>query len=186
MLFRRRNEAAVWERVRVWLWPRVSWRRSGRYFAKRTLRLTGTPYSVAVGTAVGAGVSCTPFVGFHFLLAFAIAWALRGNLVAGAIGTGLGNPFTFPFLWAASYEIGLLVLGRVESDAPDGLAQDLAEKSWGQLWPVIEPMTVGAVPLGMAIGCIVFGLVYKAVSAYQAARRTRFAGRRAVTEAASQ
>jgi uncharacterized protein (DUF2062 family) len=184
MLFRRRNEASALERLRIWVWPRVSWRRSGLYYVKRTLRLAGTPYAIAMGTAVGAGVSCTPFVGLHFLITFALAWALRGNLVAGAIGTTVGNPLTFPFLWAGSYEIGQLLLGRAASEAPNGLAQDLAEKSWDRIWPLIGPITIGAVPLGIAIGCIVFALVYKAVATCQAARRERFAGRRTVTESA--
>jgi pyridoxine 5-phosphate synthase len=117
-----------------------------------------------MGTAVGAGVSCTPFVGLHFLITFALAWALRGNLVAGAVGTAFGNPVTFPVLWAGSYQIGQLLLGRAASEAPGGLAQDLAEKSWDRLWPLIGPITIGAVPLGIAIGCIVFALVYKAVA----------------------
>jgi uncharacterized protein (DUF2062 family) len=152
------------------------------------LRLSGTPYAVAMGTAAGAAASCTPFIGFHFLIAFAMAWAARGNLVAAAIGTAVGNPLTFPFLWAGSYEIGQFLLGRSGADVPPGLADDLAGKAWHELWPMIEPMTVGAVPLGAAIGGIVFALSYKAVAGYQAARRERFAGRRmaAGTEPASQ
>ena len=54
MLFRRREEPGYWERFKLWLWPRVSWRRSALYYLKRILRLSGTPYAIAMGAAVGA------------------------------------------------------------------------------------------------------------------------------------
>ena len=49
MLFRRREEPGYWERFKLWLWPRVSWRRSALYYLKRILRLSGTPYAIAHG-----------------------------------------------------------------------------------------------------------------------------------------
>lgn len=176
MLFRRREKAGDWERVKLWLWPRVSWRRSGLYYLKRTLRLTGTPYAIAMGTATGAAVACTPFIGFHFMLAFALAWVLRGNMVAAAIGTAVANPITYPFLWAASYELGQLMLRQPQRDAPEGLAHQLANASWDRLWPLLKPMAVGSLPIALAAGCILYFIVYKAVAAYQLARRERFGG----------
>lgn len=176
MLFRRREKAGDWERLRLWLWPRVSWRRSGLYYLKRVLRLTGTPYGIGMGTAVGAAVACTPFVGFHFLLAFALAWIVRGNMVAAAIGTMVANPITYPFLWAGSYELGQLLLGQPGRDAPEALAHQLLNASWNALWPLLKPMAVGSVPIGLAVGCILYLIVYKAVAAYQFARRERFGG----------
>ncbi len=175
MLFRRRDKAGDWERVKVWLWPRVSWRRSALYFLKRVLRLSGTPYAIAMGAAAGAAAACTPFLGFHFLLGFALAWMLRGNLVAAALGSFIGNPLTFPVIWAASYEIGQLMLGRPGRDAPAGLAHELVGTSWDRLWPLLKPMAVGSVPIGLAVGCIVYLIVYKTVAVYQLARRARFA-----------
>lgn len=178
MLFKRRAKAGPWERFRVGVWPRVSWRRSGNYYLKRTLRLSGTPYAIAIGTAIGAGVSITPFIGFHFLITFALAWLLRGNLIAGAIGTCAGNPLTFPFIWAATYELGHFILRGRTIDAPARLTRELASKSMDQIWPLIKPMLVGSIPIGIALGCAVYFVVYRAVSAYQHARRERLAGSR--------
>jgi uncharacterized protein (DUF2062 family) len=180
MLFKSRNKASLWKRLRVWLWPRISWRRSTLYYTKRVLRLSGSPYAIAVGSAIGAFISCTPFVGFHVIMTVAVAWVLRGNLIAGAIATSLGNPLTYPFLWAGSYELGELMLGRAGHDAPPRLEHDLVHKSWDQLWPLIEPMAVGSVPIGLAVGCVVYVLVYKAVSVYQHMRRERMADRRRI------
>ena len=57
---------------------------------------------VAAGVAAGAFTSFTPFMGLHFLFAALFAWAIRGNLLASALGTFVGNPLTFPFIWAAT------------------------------------------------------------------------------------
>ena len=57
MLFKRRAQATRWEKLRLSLWPRVSWQRSLLYYLKRTLRLSGTPHAIAMGSAVGAAVS---------------------------------------------------------------------------------------------------------------------------------
>jgi uncharacterized protein (DUF2062 family) len=178
MLFKQRKELSYWERFKLWLWPRVSWRRSARYYLKRILRLSGTPYAIAIGAAIGAGVAFTPFLGFHLLIIAAVAPLLRGNIIAGAIASCVGNPITFPFIWASTYQLGHLILNRDATSAPPQLRHDLLYKSWGQLWPVIEPMTVGSIPLGIAVGVIVYLVVHKAVSAYRESRSRRFAGRR--------
>src|SRR3954463_10108703 len=102
MLFRRREELSYWQRFKLWLWPRVSWRRSTLYYLKRILRLSGTPYAIAMGSALGAFVSVTPFIGFHFVITLVLAWLLRSNMIAGVIATGIGNPATYPFIWAGT------------------------------------------------------------------------------------
>ena len=180
MLFRRREKATQWERFKLWLWPRVSWRRSAVYFAKRTLRLSGTPHAIALGCAVGAFASFTPFLGLHFIIAVVIAWLLRGNPIASALGTFVGNPFSFPLIWVGTYEVGQLILRGRSTGTPDLLAEASAGLSFQELLPLVQPMLVGSIPLGLAAGCLVYFVVNKAVSGYQEARRARFAGRRTV------
>jgi len=179
MLFKRRERATFGERFRVWLWPRVSWRRSATYFTKRTLRLSGTPYAIAMGCAAGAFVSFTPFLGLHFIIAIVLAWLLRGNLVAGALGTFVGNPLSFPLIWVSTYEVGEFIRQGGNTDAP-ALLKEASGLSFGDIVPLLEPMMIGAIPLGLIAGGIVYFLVYKAVLTYQEARRARLESRRAV------
>jgi uncharacterized protein (DUF2062 family) len=173
MLFRRREKQGRWERLKLWLWPRVSWRRSGLYYVKRILRLSGTPYAIAMGTAIGVAVSFTPFIGFHLFITFAAAWLMRANMIAGALGSAVGNPFTFPFIWASTYEIGHVILKGVSGAAPARLEHEMMHKPLEQILPLVKPMLVGSIPVGIALGAIVYLLVYKAVSSYQRARRDR-------------
>ncbi len=187
MLFRRREEQGYWQRLKLWLWPRRSWRRSVLYYLKRILRLSGTPYAIAMGAAVGAAVSFTPFIGFHLILTFAVAWILGGNMIAGAIGGSFfGNPLTYPVIWASTYKLGHLILDSEGRPAPAQLGHDLLHKSWHQLWPLVEPMTVGSIPLGLLLGSIVYLIVYKAVLAYRSGRSERFAGRRSQESSAAE
>jgi uncharacterized protein (DUF2062 family) len=179
MLFKRRTAETTWERLRLWLWPRVSWRRSARYFLKRILRLSGTPYAIAMGAAIGVFTTFTPFIGFHLLITFAISWALGANLIAGVLSTSIGNPITLPVIWTATYQVGHFILNGVSRSPPPALDHDLLHRPLGDVLPLVEPMLVGSLPVGLAAGAVTFLLVHKAVSAYQTARRRRLESRRA-------
>jgi len=117
----------------------------------------------------------TPFIGFHVLLAFAVAWALRGNMIAAAVGTMLGNPLTFPFIWAGTFQIGELLLPGYDHDVPVTLADEAAQEDLGQILPYFTPMLVGSLPMGLAVGCITYFVVYRMVTTYQSARQSRLA-----------
>ena len=177
MLFRRRERTTHIERARLWVWPRVSWRRSTLYYIKRILRLSATPYAIAAGCAVGAFVSFTPFIGFHIAIAVALAWLIRGNLIAAAIGTSVGNPLTFPLIWASTYELGHAILSGEPAAAP-AFGRHFLERSIENLSPIVKTMSVGSFPLGFLAGLVVYAIVYKSVAAYQANRRKRLQGRR--------
>ncbi len=185
MLFRRRQKPGAKERFQAWVWPRRGWRRAMNYVLHRVKRLPGSPHAIALGFAAGAFASFTPLVGFHFLLGFLVAYLIGGNLIASALGTFVGNPLTFPFIWFATYTVGSLILG-IELDQAATSAMPVIElgtlwTDWGQfwldfwdkIWPVIKPMLVAGVPMGIAVGALCYWLVKMAVSAYQTKRRSR-------------
>jgi uncharacterized protein (DUF2062 family) len=165
------------ERLRVMAWPRVSWQRSVKYFSKRILRLSGSPHAVSAGVAAGVAASMTPFVGLHFIMAFVLAFIVRGNMVAAALGTFVGNPLTFPIIWAAAYELGAHVVGSGHA-APASLTEGMLSKSFSEVMTVFKPLVVGSVPLAVATGLLAYVVVRKVVTAYKNARRERLAARR--------
>jgi len=180
MLFRRRKPADFAERLRIFLWPRRSFRRSVRYYIKRALRLTATPHAIAAGIAAGAFASFTPFMGFHFMIAAALAWVIRGNIIASALGTGVGNPLTFPFIWASTMELGRLILyGRHPGEvAPLHLGRALWHLDLHDIWqPLLLPMSIGGLILGAVAGVLFYAVTWWTVSAFQQQRRNRLAER---------
>ncbi|MBL4733379.1 MAG: DUF2062 domain-containing protein [Rhizobiaceae bacterium] len=163
MLFDRRNPPNWRETLRISIWPRRSWARSGKYVAKRIMRLTASPHAVAAGVAAGVFSSFTPFMGFHFLIAFAISYVVAGNFLAAGLGTFIGNPVTFPFIWGATYTSGNFILHGKSGDGNGSGIAELGNISWTELgwsglldmivgvWePLIKPMLVGGIPIGTA------------------------------------
>jgi uncharacterized protein len=185
MLFRRRRGPTLSQRMQSLLWPRRGLKRGWQYLWHRMTRISATPHTIALGAAAGAFVSFTPLMGLHFALAGLIAFLLGGSIVASAIGTAVGNPLTFPFIWLASYNLGALLLGHRQRtsltiDLPDNMLIFLFSEPrlvWRAFWSAIDPflipMMVGGVPLGLLCGLAVYFLVRSAVGGYQRRRQAR-------------
>ncbi len=161
-MFRRRKKLALWSRVGSLFWPRSGWVRSARYLFHRTIRLPGTPYSLAAGFACGAAISFTPFVGFHFILSAVWAWLIRASIIGSAVGTVVGNPWTFPFIWMWIYNVG----NWMGAGGADGVASPPEQLDFGAFFgsildafvtfdpdylidaaaPVWWPMLIGSLP----------------------------------------
>jgi len=169
MLFKRREAESLLGLLRVFLWPRRSWSRSTRYVVHRVRRLSATPHAVALGFAAGVFAACTPFMGFHMLMASLLAWIAGGSIVAAILGTFVGNPITYPLFWIATFELGSVMLGGGHGKLHIDLSESLFQTD--QLWPLLKPMTLGAVPLGLVLGALSYALVRPAVNAYQHRRR---------------
>ena len=189
-MFARREKPGLLRRVWLFIFPPGGLKRAWTYVWHRTKRISATPHAIAAGFAAGAFVSCTPFIGFHFILAGILAWFLRGSILASALGTAVGNPLTFPFIWWATYNLGGLILGydlksEITIDLPHGFGMMLFTRPgeffsmfWEAMSPLIVPMLVGSLPIGLPLGAGFYFLVRKAVSEYQERRRARLAARR--------
>jgi uncharacterized protein len=176
MLFRRREKLGFWAKTRA-LWPRRSWSRSLQYMQKRVLRLRASPHAIAAGFAAGIFASFTPFVGFHIILAFAIAYLVAGNMAAVVIGCTVGgNPLTYPLIWASTYELGryLMDAQSPHGPAPEGFGHALEHMNFLAIWdPILKPMLVGSLPLGIAFAILGYGLVYATAKSFQQRRAHR-------------
>lgn len=173
MLFRSRETPGLGERLRLALWPRVSWSRSAQYYKARVGRMAGSPHSVALGFGIGVATAMSPFVGFHIFIALAIGWLARANLVATALGTAAANPLTLPFIWGATYEIGRAILGHGRQEGDHQIGVSLAARSLHEVWPLIRTMLVGAIPVALVAGLLAYFVAYQAIRAYRSMRAAR-------------
>lgn len=181
MLFRRRSPLPLFQKLRQAFWPRAGWRRTAIYVSHRVRRLPGTPGHIAAGFACGAAVSFTPFLGLHFVSAALLALLLRGSLLASAIGTVVGNPWTFPLIWAWIYTLGCLILGSEHAACVhDSLSLTELERSpftteylRDNILVFGLPMTVGGLPTALVAWFAFYWPVKAAVASYQTARRKR-------------
>lgn len=177
MILKRESRESLVDRVRLVFWPRRSFSRSFAYFGKRLARLRASPQSIALGLAAGVFAACTPLLGFHIMIALAIAWLLSGNLAAAAFGTAFCNPVTFPFIIAGDMALGTLIL----HNPPAAAAPEMIGNLWSlhhlsRLWrPMIEPMLVGSVPLGAVFAVISYFLCACAVGLFKERRAAKLA-----------
>ena len=151
--------------------------------------MTATPHAVAAGVAAGAFTSFTPFIGLHFIIAFVLAWLIRGNLLASALGTFVGNPFTFPLIWAATYQTGHHILGSsATSSGSSGLAEAMKDVvpslfhldgtaamiALKQIWlPFLYPMSTGGLVLGTLVFLLVYFVTRRTAALFRESRRNK-------------
>ncbi len=188
MVFKRRSPRNFRQKVVNILYPGGGWGRSANYVMHRLRRLPDTPERIARGIAAGVAVSCTPLFGLHFVSAAALAWALRGNILASILATFFGNPFTFPIIAVSALELGSFILGRETSvkayDAMRAFGAIWSEVgsnvlavftatsvSWEKLntfgWDVFAPYMLGGIIIGTVCGVPAYFLSLPVIRAYR-------------------
>ena len=189
-MFRRRKQLTTGHKILGFFWPSIGWRRAAAYIMLRLARLPGTAYSLAGGFACGAAMSFTPFVGFHFVISVILAWIIRANIVASVIGTAVGNPWTFPFIWTWLYQTGTWMTSGSKAEAVPGpefteFFGHMMEAALNfdlpylldTVAPVFWPMLVSSVPTGFVIWWIFYLPLKYMVQGYQNRRARNLGGR---------
>ncbi|MHA1600082.1 MAG: DUF2062 domain-containing protein, partial [Alphaproteobacteria bacterium] len=107
----------------------------------------------------------------HFVGAALFAFLVRGNVYASALGTVVGNPWTFPIIWAWIYTLGRwLTGGEVIADLPKVLS---LQYIFDRPFDVLLPMTIGGLPTAVVAWFAFFWPIRRAVVEYQRARQWR-------------
>ena len=199
-MFIRRNKKNINQKIIDWVWPSTGFSRAFKYIVHRLGRLSATPYQISCGFACGAAISFTPFIGLHLILSSILAYLMRGSIIASAIGTVFGNPLTFPFIWALTYETGTILLG-LESDinvaqmlsktlsvlremsqwyfdlltAPSVAFANINEytDAWAKIWEIIFPLFIGSIPWFFIVWLIFFATLRPFFRSYRRASQER-------------
>ena len=166
MLFKSRKRPTLMLRLRLLVWPRSSFGRSLRYAVKRMLRLKASPHKIAVGCAAGVFASITPLVGIQMVMAGALALVLRGSITAAMLGTLFGNPLSWPLIWGATYALGHAMIG-----SPGPAEAAVLKSGADHIWPVLYPMLIGSIPIGLASAAVSYGIVASLADAVRQQRQ---------------
>jgi uncharacterized protein len=130
------------------------------------------PERVAAAIALGIGVGFSPFLGFHFLIALALAFLFRLNRVDAVIGQFAGNPWTLPPVFAAGYAFGRVLLGYDRNEVPDLpwdrlLHRDFWHAFTGEaLRPRLLSFLVGTLVISTLIAFAAYFVVREALRVY--------------------
>jgi uncharacterized protein len=159
----------------------AAWTPGLRAAGKRLVNLRASPHEIALGCALGAFVSITPLLGVQTLLAIILAFVLRANVPAAIVGTFVGNPLSWPFIWISTYMMGLQMVGLEGSLDPAAVQRNI-ELLWAALldpsprlldataalfWPLLWPMLAGSVPIGLLTAAIVYYISRNAVRGWR-------------------
>ncbi len=195
MVFKRRDKRTILQSIADFFYPKGGWTRAFHYVKHRLRRLPDPPHKIARGLFAGVLVSFTPFFGLHFIAAAVMARALRGNIMAGLLGTFFGNPLTFPFIAPSALQTGYMLLGKPPETVHDprllgkfsGAGGELfhnigalftnADADWTRLheffWTLFYPYLIGGLIPGVIAGLAVYYVSVPVISVYQKRRRGR-------------
>ncbi len=170
-MFRRRAKPSIGHRILDVFWPRIGWRRWFIFTKHKIGRMSGSPHAIAGGFAFGAAISFTPFLLFHLVLSVLLSKICRMSGLAAFLGTLVGNPWTFPFIWVGIYAIGIWITG-IEPIAFDAKTLS-AEFLVSNFWSVFVPMTVGGMLSATIVWVAFYFPIRGAVVRYRKARNDR-------------
>lgn len=133
--------------------------------------MSASTHSLSLGLACGAAASMTPFLGFHFILGAFLAFLLRGNLFASAIGTVIGNPWSFPLIWAADIYVGDFIVHQFGIEA--WLLSFSGDAGSDVPISFFYSITLGGLILALVSFPFYYGLAYWGLHSWRAHRMRR-------------
>ena len=154
---------------------------------RRLMQLRASPHEIALGCAVGAFTSITPLLGVQTFLAIVLATLLRASVPAAIVGTFVGNPLSWPFIWASTYAMGLRIVGLNGVFDPAAFQRDmlvvwaavlersphLLDATATLLRPLLWPMLAGSLPVGLLTAAVVYYISRNLVRAWRLRRMTQ-------------
>ena len=150
----------------------MGWARTASYYKHRMFRDGDSVHRITAGLAIGAGISFTPFLGTHFVQAAFLAVLFRVNWPASLIGTFLGTPWTFPFMFWLSYTVGTIIVGIFGYDdyiaLPDDINFTYLREEPGAFFSymldhpqkLLLPFVVGGYAVAVLFWPIAYGILY--------------------------
>ncbi len=124
-----------------------------------------TPHRISIAFALGVFLGISPFLGFHTVGAFFLAWLLGLNRLVAIVGVYVTNPWTIVPIYSFNLWIGIKMIG-INQALPDVDWQNLTIMYLiNHLTPLIVPFIAGSIIVGAVAGIvsyfIISGLIIK-------------------------
>ncbi len=150
---------------------------------KNIFRVKDTPHRIALAFAIGVFMGISPFLGFHYIGAFAIAWVLRLNKLVAFVGVSVNNPWTIVPIstfctWVGKELIGFeQILPRVDWKKVTlmNIISKLSDienfvKMIKSLFPLIASFFVGSLVICTLSAVLSYFIIHIMVTRYQRIR----------------
>jgi uncharacterized protein len=195
LVFKRRDKRSYGQIIFGFIYPKGGWTRAVYYIQHRVNRLPDSPERIARGIFAGVATTFTPFFGVHFVIAFIVAKAVRGNVFAALTATFFGNPLTYVPIAVASLKTGHWLLGTQPDREINHSVQRSFVRAVDDLWDnfkaiftgrdphwdrllefydqVFYPFMIGSLIPGVIAGLIAYYVSVPVIRAYQKRRKGR-------------
>ncbi len=132
-------------------------KRATRYYYLRFIRLQGSPYSLAMGSALGAAIGITPTLPLHTVCIVAVTLLFRVNTIAALmVATVFSNPLTFVAQYYYSWKIGdMLLPGRLSWERLQTMLALVKEAGFIEGIKIISQLGVDAIIVLLLGGCVI-------------------------------
>lgn len=139
-----------------WLKKKFNLYRFVRFYKHKINRIRDMPEAISIGLAWGAAVSFTPLLGLHIIICFLGTFLMRGNILAAAAGTIIGNPWTFPFIFYFDYKIGEFIYN--DNIEEFNLRISFLIENFEELF---VPTLIGSIPVSIIVWIITYKISKK-------------------------
>lgn len=154
------------------------WKKLLRWFKfqyLKVMRTAATPYSIAMGMAVGIFIGFLPIIPLQTICTIVLCLLLRGNAVVGFIGTLISNPLNWVPFYYCLYIVGKAI---VPWNPPDmnleqfgALISDLDVRQFmtlgKELLAAFKIMLIAGLALGSVGSVVAFFATHKAVRVFR-------------------
>lgn len=121
-------------------------------------QLDARPDQIASGFAIGIVASFLPLNPSPIIVATAVAWLLKRNVLAALAGATLAIVYTplLPLMWLAEYRLGRLILPVQHPLHLDQVRPlDVLHKSWD----IYAAMLVGSIIIAIPVAVLTYAVV---------------------------
>jgi hypothetical protein len=152
------------------------------------MRAKASPEFIARGMALGTLVAFTPIIGFHFVLAIALAYLFRGSRAAAIIPIWITNPLTLVPIFTTTHRLGRLFWHAPVSDRINAHLQTVVDQMTAHSvskfaeglrefavvgFDNLVCMWIGGLLAGGVAASVVYPLTVRGVLRYRAIREQR-------------
>ena len=148
---------------------RIDLKRRIREIWKRLSQLDARPGQIAAGFSIGIAAGFLPLNPSPIIVATAVAWLLKRNLIAAVAGAAMAILYIplLPLIWLAEYRLGKLILPVQHPLTLDQLRLlDVLQRGWD----VYAAMFVGSVIIASPVTLLSY-LVVKRIAERWAQQR---------------
>jgi len=144
---------------------RLSFFRTIKFYSLKFMRLRGSPYSLAMGTAVGVFIGISPTIPLHTVAIIGATLLMRVSTIAALLSaTVVCNPLTMVPLYYLCWKVGDLVLpNRLSWERIEEVLTILKNSGFMESLDSITHLSTDAI-IVMLSGGLLLGLPLAAVS----------------------